>query len=90
MQINADSPYVKRSSWPKVLNTSSNIIIIMLGTNDSKTKENNGPPNWENDGVTGTDECECICFIIPCAIYPWFSFLTPNKLPPYTRFYPQT
>lgn len=63
MQINADSPYVKRGSWPKVLNTSSDIIIIMLGTNDSKTKENNGPPNWENDGVTGTDECECICFI---------------------------
>lgn len=83
MQRNADSPYDKRGSWPRVLNTSSDWIIIMcvatncslagrpdtpthpgsrrlthifypppppcrLGTNDAKTREDNGPANWEN------------------------------------------
>ena len=56
LQRNADSPYVKRASWPKVLATAADIIIIMLGTNDSKTKANNGPANWEDDGKTGRVE----------------------------------
>ena len=56
MQVHADSPYVNRSSWPKVLNTSSDVIIVMLGTNDSKTRANGGAANWEDDGRTGQAE----------------------------------
>jgi len=52
MQRHADSPYVNRASWPRVLNTSSDIIIIMLGTNDAKTTANHGPANWEDNGKT--------------------------------------
>ena len=56
MQRHADSPYVQRGSWPKVLNTTSDIIVIMLGTNDAKTTADGGPANWENNNVTGYDE----------------------------------
>jgi len=56
MQRGADSPYVKRASWPRVLNTSAQVLVIMLGTNDSKDKSDGGVPNWENDGVTGQAE----------------------------------
>lgn len=52
MQRHADSPYDQRPSWPKVLNTSSDIVVIMLGTNDAKDLSDGGPPNWENNGVT--------------------------------------
>ena len=57
MQRHADSPYVQRPSWPVVLNATADKLVIMLGTNDAKTKENAGPANWENDGKTGYDEC---------------------------------
>ncbi len=56
MQRHADSPYVQRGSWPKVLATNSSIIVIMLGTNDAKTTADGGPGNWEDDGKTGYDE----------------------------------
>ena len=56
MQRGADSPYVERASWPRVLNTSAQILVIMLGTNDSKDKSDGGVPNWENDGKTGQAE----------------------------------
>jgi hypothetical protein len=42
----------------QVLNTSSDIIVIMLGTNDAKTTATGGPANWENDGKTGEQECQ--------------------------------
>ena len=53
MQRHADSPYWLRPSWPVVLNTSADVIIIMLGTNDAKTAADGGPSNWEDDGKTG-------------------------------------
>ena len=56
MQRHADSPYVDRGSWPRVLNTSADILVIMLGTNDAKTTADGGPANWEDDGKTGYDE----------------------------------
>ena len=59
MQRHADSPYDQRPSWPKVLNTSSDIIVIMLGTNDAKDLSDGGPPNWENNGVTGQAREAC-------------------------------
>lgn len=59
MQRHADSPYDQRPSWPKVLNTSSDIIVIMLGTNDAKDLSDGGPPNWENNGVTGQARGAC-------------------------------
>ena len=40
----------------QVLNTSSDVIVIMLGTNDAKDASDGGPPNWENNGVTGEVE----------------------------------
>ena len=40
----------------QVLNTSSDVIVIMLGTNDAKDTSDGGPANWENNGVTGQVE----------------------------------
>jgi lysophospholipase L1-like esterase len=54
LQRNGDSPYVDRPSWPKVLQSNADIIIIMLGTNDAKDHVNGGPPNWENTGSNST------------------------------------
>ena len=56
MQRHADSPYVQRPSWPKVLATNATKLVIMLGTNDAKTTADGGPANWEDNGVTGYDE----------------------------------
>ena len=39
-----------------MLNTSSDVIVIMLGTNDAKTVADGGPANWEDDGKTGAVE----------------------------------
>lgn len=54
LQRAGDSPYVLRASWPQVLASNADIVIIMLGTNDAKNSVNNGPHNWENDGVNTT------------------------------------
>jgi acyl-CoA thioesterase-1 len=56
LQRHGDSPYVNRGSWPRVLASNADIIIIMLGTNDAKDRSNGGPPNWENDGRTGQEQ----------------------------------
>ena len=53
MQRNADSPYDKRGSWPRVLATKADLLVIMLGTNDAKDLSDHGVPNWENNNVTG-------------------------------------
>lgn len=55
MQQTGDSPYWKRPQWPAVQASNADVIVIMLGTNDAKTKETGGPANWENDGNTGGD-----------------------------------
>lgn len=54
LQRNGDSPYVDRPSWPKVLESNADIIILMLGTNDAKDHVNGGPENWENTGYNST------------------------------------
>jgi len=54
LQRSGDSPYVQRGSWPKVLASNADIIIIMLGTNDAKDSTNSGPLNWENTGINST------------------------------------
>lgn len=40
MLMKGDNPYMKSSVWKEALNFNPNIVIIMLGTNDSK------PQNW--------------------------------------------
>lgn len=54
LQRNGNSPYIHRPAWPEVLNSNSDVIIIMLGTNDAKDHTNDGPPNWENSGFNST------------------------------------
>lgn len=58
MQKNADSPYWKRPQYPALLKSNADIVVIMLGTNDAKSKETHGASNWENDGKTGAAQFE--------------------------------
>jgi lysophospholipase L1-like esterase len=58
MQKNGDRPYWVSSAYSTLLNSNPDIVIIMLGTNDAKTKELGGPGNWANDGQTGAAQYE--------------------------------
>lgn len=58
MQRAGDRPYWSDPFWPVVMQNPPDIAIIMLGTNDAKTKKEGGKPNWENDGHTGLSPYE--------------------------------
>lgn len=53
LQRQGDLPYQTLAEWPAVLSSNPTHVVVALGTNDAKTLETGGPPNWENDGNTG-------------------------------------
>ena len=54
--MSGDSPYWKRPEYAKFVKQQWDIVVIMLGTNDSKDKGDHGPHNWQHD-CTGPKVC---------------------------------
>ena len=61
MLKNGDSPYWKRPQYQSLINSTWDIVTIMLGTNDAKDAGSHGRPNWQHDcggtGHTTLDGC---------------------------------
>ena len=54
--MSGDSPYWIRAEYAEFVKQQWDIVVIMLGTNDSKDKGDHGPHNWQHD-CTGPKVC---------------------------------
>ena len=59
LQKKGDSPFWERPQYDTLVNSTWDVVIIMLGTNDAKDAGSFGPPNWQDgqceDGTL--DDC---------------------------------